>query len=56
MDIDDEKKKRRSIYNKIRYEQKKEEILKYRRERYMKSKENNEKLSILTGHFIINFD
>ena len=36
----------RSIYNKKRYEENKEEILKYRRERYKKMRENNKNIII----------
>ena len=53
-DID--KKTIRSIYNKKRYEENKEDILKYRRERYKKMRENNKNIIVIKGEFILHFD
>ena len=53
-DID--KKTIRSIYNKKRYEENKEDILKYRRERYKKLRENNKNIIVIKGEFILHFD
>ena len=38
----------RSIYNKKRYEENKEEILKYRRERYKKMRENHKNIKLFS--------
>ena len=52
-DID--KKTIRSIYNKKRYEENKEDILKYRRERYKKMRENNKNIIVIQGELILHF-
>ena len=51
-----DKKTIRSIYNKKRYEENKEDILKYRRERYKKLRENNKNIIVIKGEFILHFD
>ena len=51
-----DKKTIRSIYNKKRYEENKEDILKYRRERYKKMRENNKNIIVIKGEFILHFD
>jgi len=53
---DDEKKKTISIYNKKRYEQNRDNILKYRRERYKKIHENKKNINIIKVETILHFD
>jgi hypothetical protein len=53
---DDEKKKTISIYNKKKYEQNRDNILKYRRERYKKIHENKKNINIIKVETILHFD
>jgi hypothetical protein len=48
--------KRKSVYNEERYEQKKEEILKYRRERYRTVHRKDLNITASTGTFTLYFD
>ena len=48
--------KKKSVYNKERYEQKKEEILKYRRERYRTMHKKDLSIKVSTGTFTLYFD
>ena len=50
------KPKQKSVYNKERYEQNKEEILKYRRERYRTIHEKDLNIKVSTGTFTLYFD
>jgi hypothetical protein len=44
------------VYNKERYEQNKEEILKYRRERYRTIHKKDLNIKVSTGTFTLYFD
>jgi hypothetical protein len=48
--------KKKSVYNKERYEQNKEEILKYRRGRYRAIHKKDLNIEVSTGTFILYFD
>ena len=48
--------KMKSVYNLERYEQNKEEILKYRRERYRTIQKKDLNLKVSTGTFTLYFD
>ena len=48
--------KKKSVYNKERYEQNKEEILKYRRERYRTIHKKDLNMKVSTGTFTLYFD
>ena len=48
--------KNKSVYNKERYEQNKEEILKYRRERYRTIHKKDLNIKVSTGTFTLYFD
>jgi hypothetical protein len=48
--------KKKSVYNKERYEQNKEEILKYRRERYRTIHKKDLNIKVSTGNFTLYFD
>ena len=48
--------KKKSVYNKERYEQNKEEILKYRRERYRTIHKKDINIKVSTGTFTLYFD
>jgi hypothetical protein len=48
--------KKKSVYNKERYEQNKEEILKYRRERYRTKHKKDLNIKVSTGTFTLYFD
>ena len=48
--------KKKSVYNKERYAQNKEEILKYRRERYRKKHNKDLNIKVSTGTFTLYFD
>ncbi len=47
---------KKSVYNKERYEQNKEEILKYRRERYRTIHKKDLNIKVSTGIFTLYFD
>ena len=48
--------KKKSVYNKERYGQNKEEILKYRRERYRTIHKEDLNIKVSTGTFTLYFD
>ena len=48
--------KKKSVYNKERYEQKKEVISKYRRERYRTLHKKDLSIKVSTGTFTLYFD
>ncbi len=48
--------KKKSVYNKERYEQNKEEILRYRRERYRTIHKKDLNIKVTTGTFTLYFD
>jgi len=48
--------KRKSVYNEERYEQNKEQILKYRRERYRTIHKKDTNIKSSTGTFTLYFD
>jgi hypothetical protein len=52
----DNKKKKRSTYNKKRYEENKERILLYRKERYKLLNQKNTNIDIQCGEFMLSFD
>ena len=52
----DQMPKKKSVYNKERYEQNKEEILKYRRERYRTIHKKDLNIKVSTGTFTLYFD
>ena len=52
----DDKRKKRSTYNKKRYEENKEQILSYRKERYKLLKQRNTKIDIECGIFVLRFE
>jgi hypothetical protein len=52
----DQMPKKKSVYNKERYEQNKEEILKYRRERYRTIHKKDLNMKVSTGTFTLYFD
>ena len=45
-----------SNIKKVNYKRNKEEILKYRRDRYKKKREDDKNISVIKGEFILNFD
>jgi hypothetical protein len=47
---------KKSVYNKERYEQNKEDILKYRRERYRTIHKKDLNIKVSTGTFTLYFD
>ncbi len=47
---------RKNVYNKERYEQNKEEMLKYRRERYRTIHTKDLNIKVSTGTFTLYFD
>jgi hypothetical protein len=47
---------KKNVYNKELYEQNKEEILKYPRERYMTRHKKDLNISVITGTFTLYFD
>ena len=51
-----DKRKKRSTYNKKRYEENKEQILSYRKERYKLLKQRNTKIDIECGIFVLKFE
>ena len=51
-----DKRKKRSTYNKKRYEENKEQILSYRKERYKLLKQRNTKVEIECGDFVLMFE
>ena len=51
-----DKKKKKCAYNKQRYQENKEHILQYRRERYKKIHHKTNKISVERGEFVLNFD
>jgi hypothetical protein len=48
--------RKKSVYNKERYEQNKKEILKYRRERYRTIHKKDSNIKMSTGTFTLYFD
>ena len=48
--------RKKNVYNKERYEQNKEEILKYRRERYRTIHKKDLNIKVSTGTFTLYFD
>ena len=52
----DEKREKRSTYNKKRYEENKERILLYRKERYKLLNQKNTSIDIQQGEFMLSFD
>ena len=48
--------KKKSKYNKKRYEENKEHILQYRRERYKEKHQKENDINIKKGYFILHFD
>ena len=48
--------RKKNVYNKERYEQNKEEILKYRRERYRTITKKDLNIKVITGTFNVYFD
>ena len=52
----DDKRKKRSTYNKKRYEENKEQILLYRKERYKLLKQRNTQIEIECGDFVLKFE
>ena len=48
--------KKKSVYNKERYEQNKKEKLKYRRERYRTKQKKDLNVKVSTGTFTLYFD
>ena len=48
--------RKKSLYNKERYEQNKEEILKYRRERYRTIHKKDLNIKVSTGTFTLFFE
>lgn len=51
-----DKKKKKCAYNKQRYQDNKEHILQYRRERYKKMSRKVNDISVERGVFVLNFD
>ena len=56
MEAQPDKKKKKCAYNKQRYQENKEHILQYRRERYKKIHHKTNKISVERGEFVLNFD
>lgn len=56
MEAQPDKKKKKCAYNKQRYQENKEHILQYRRERYKKIHHKTNKISVERGVFVLNFD
>lgn len=47
--------KKKNVYNKERYEQNKEDILKYRKERYIKKLNKDLNIKVIKGNFTLYF-